>query len=188
MTELVVRGIGGLRTGFMGAVSVWGFILAIPLAVAALDLPGLAGILRTALGGFAGTLPYVVAAVALIASLKATGATALVARAFEGRETRMIVLAALLGGLAPFCSCEVIPFIAALLAVDSPISAPSSGEVSASSAAHVPGAGPHRQSLSGSASTGWAVAATGARSALNPGFRPRLLRDRLAPSKGRRPC
>ena len=139
MTELVVRGIGGLRTGFMGAVSVWGFILAIPLAVAALDLPGLADILSTALGGFAGTLPYVVAAVALIAGLKATGATALVARAFEGRETRMIVLAALLGGLAPFCSCEVIPFIAALLAVDSPISAPSSGEVSASSAAHVPG-------------------------------------------------
>ena len=101
----------------------WGFILAIPLAVAALDLPGLADILSTALGGFAGTLPYVVAAVALIAGLKATGATALVARAFEGRETRMIVLAALLGGLALFCSCEVIPFIAALLAVGAPISA-----------------------------------------------------------------
>jgi hypothetical protein len=35
----------------------------------------------------------------------------------------MIVLAALLGGLAPFCSCEVIPFIAALLAVGAPLSA-----------------------------------------------------------------
>ena len=123
MTELALRGIGGLREGLRGAASVWGFILAIPLAVAVLDLPGLADILSTALGGFAGTLPYVVAAVALIAGLKATGATALVARPFEGRETRMIVLAALLGGLAPFCSCEVIPFVAALLAVGAPLSA-----------------------------------------------------------------
>ena len=35
----------------------------------------------------------------------------------------MIVLAALLGGLAPFCSCEVIPLIAGLLAVGVPLSA-----------------------------------------------------------------
>ncbi|MEL6419878.1 MAG: permease, partial [Pseudomonadota bacterium] len=32
-------------------------------------------------------------------------------------------LAALLGGLSPFCSCEVIPFIAALLAVGAPLGA-----------------------------------------------------------------
>ena len=59
----------------------------------------------------------------LIAWLKASGATALVVRTFEGRETRMIVLAALLGGLAPFCSCEVIPLIAGLLAIGVPLSA-----------------------------------------------------------------
>ena len=123
MTELALRGIGGLHTGVKGLVSVWGIILALPLAVAALDLPSLAGILHIAVGAFARTLPYVVAAVALIAGLRATGATALVARAFEGRETRMIVLAALLGSLAPFCSCDVIPFIAALLAAGAPISA-----------------------------------------------------------------
>ena len=35
----------------------------------------------------------------------------------------MVILAALLGGLSPFCSCEVIPFIAALLAVGAPLSA-----------------------------------------------------------------
>jgi len=35
----------------------------------------------------------------------------------------MIVLAALVGGLAPFCSCEVIPFVAALLAAGTPLSA-----------------------------------------------------------------
>ncbi len=39
----------------------------------------------------------------------------MIAAAFEGREIKMIVMTALMGGLAPFCSCEVIPFIAALL-------------------------------------------------------------------------
>ena len=47
----------------------------------------------------------------------------MVARAFEGRETRMIFMAAVFGGLAPFCSCEVIPFIAGLLALGAPLSA-----------------------------------------------------------------
>ena len=123
MTGLVMRGVAGLRGGIGGAAPVWGLVLAIPLGVAALDPASLIAILREALAGFAGTLPWIAAAVALVAGLKASGATALVARAFEGRETRMIVLAALLGGLAPFCSCEVIPFIAALLALGAPISA-----------------------------------------------------------------
>ena len=35
----------------------------------------------------------------------------------------MIGLAAMLGDLSPFCSCEVIPFIAALLSVGAPLSA-----------------------------------------------------------------
>lgn len=123
MTELVLNGFNGLRAGFRGVVSVWGLMLVVPLAVATLDIARLPGILQIAATAFVGTLPYIAAAVLLIAYLKATGATALVARAFEGRETRMIVLAALVGGLAPFCSCEVIPFIAGLLAVGAPLSA-----------------------------------------------------------------
>lgn len=35
----------------------------------------------------------------------------------------MIFLGALVGGLSPFCSCQVIPFIAALLAAGAPLSA-----------------------------------------------------------------
>ncbi|SNR33683.1 permease [Puniceibacterium sediminis] len=69
------------------------------------------------------TAPFILFAVLAVAYLKATGAESLLARAFEGRETRMILFAALLGGLSPFCSCEVIPFIAALLAVGAPLSA-----------------------------------------------------------------
>ena len=47
----------------------------------------------------------------------------MIARAFEGRTNRVIVMAALFGGLAPFCSCEVIPFIAGLLALGAPLPA-----------------------------------------------------------------
>ncbi len=73
-----------------------------------------------ALGHTAGFIAFAVLAVAY---LKASGAETLLARAFEGNKVRMIVMAALLGGLSPFCSCEVIPFIAALLAVGAPLSA-----------------------------------------------------------------
>ena len=69
------------------------------------------------------TAPFIAFAVLAIGYLKATGAENLLAKAFVGREAQMIVMAALLGGLSPFCSCEVIPFIAALLAVGAPLSA-----------------------------------------------------------------
>ncbi len=70
-----------------------------------------------------GTAPFIVFAVLAVAYMKATGAENLLAKAFEGRETHMIVMAALLGGLSPFCSCQVIPFIAAMLAMGVPLSA-----------------------------------------------------------------
>lgn len=123
MTALVLRSVHVLHTGARGSLSAWTLILLIPVAVALLDAANVVDILLIAAEAFAGTLPYIAAAVVLIAALKATGATALVPRAFEGRETRMIVLAALIGGLAPFCSCEVIPLIAGLLAVGVPLSA-----------------------------------------------------------------
>jgi uncharacterized membrane protein YraQ (UPF0718 family) len=67
--------------------------------------------------------PFILFAILAIGLLKASGAETLISRAFEGRETRMIVLAALIGGLSPFCSCQVIPFVAALLAAGAPLSA-----------------------------------------------------------------
>ncbi len=103
--------------------SVWLLILMVPVAVLLLDAARLPSVLNIAIDAFVSTLPFILFAVALIAYLKATGAEAVVARAFEGRETRMIAFAALFGGLAPFCSCEVIPFIAGLLAVGAPLSA-----------------------------------------------------------------
>ncbi len=92
-------------------------------AVALLDASGLVDTLRFAAGAIWNTAPFILFAVMAVAYLKASGAENLLARAFEGQTTRMIVLAALLGGLSPFCSCEVIPFIAALLAVGAPLAA-----------------------------------------------------------------
>lgn len=47
----------------------------------------------------------------------------MIAVAFQGKEVRMIILASVVGGISPFCSCEIIPFVAALLAVGTPLSA-----------------------------------------------------------------
>lgn len=101
----------------------WAVIVALLLAVAVLDPGNLTTVIVFAAKALAHTGQYILFAVLLLAYLKATGAEVMVARAFEGREVRMILLAALFGGLAPFCSCEVIPFIAGLLALGAPLSA-----------------------------------------------------------------
>lgn len=101
----------------------WALIAIIFASVALLDPGNLVETVRFAIFALAHTAPYIAFAVALLAYLKATGAEVMVANAFQGRETRMIFMAAVFGGLAPFCSCEVIPFIAGLLALGAPLSA-----------------------------------------------------------------
>ncbi|WP_298563145.1 permease [uncultured Aliiroseovarius sp.] len=101
----------------------WVFVLLVPLILALLDTAEVMPMMRFALTALGHTAPFILFAILAVAFLKSTGAENLLARAFEGRETRMIVLAAFAGGLSPFCSCEVIPFIAALLAVGAPLSA-----------------------------------------------------------------
>lgn len=101
----------------------WGIIAAI-LALIGILAPGIfTETLAFTARALAGTAPFIAFAVFAVAYLKATGAESLLAKAFEGNPARMIVMAALLGGLSPFCSCEVIPFIAALLAVGAPLGA-----------------------------------------------------------------
>ena len=96
-------------------------IAAIFLGVAVMDPDQVVPLAILTLSNLAHTSVYLVIAVALVAFLKASDGEALVAAIFKGRENRMIVLAALVGGLAPFCSCEVIPFIAGLLALGTPL-------------------------------------------------------------------
>ena len=93
------------------------------LGVILFDPAGLVPALSFTAKNLLSTAPFVIFAVLAVAYVTASGAETLLSKAFEGRETRMIVLAAMVGGLSPFCSCEVIPFIAALLAVGAPLSA-----------------------------------------------------------------
>ncbi len=103
--------------------SPWIVVIGVPILVLALDRANFWPVVEFAISAFISTLPFILFAVTLIAYLKAAGAEAMIAEAFKGREIRMIFLAALFGGLAPFCSCEVIPFIAGLLALGAPLSA-----------------------------------------------------------------
>jgi len=102
---------------------VWVFILLTLIVISFADPAQLSPTLQFTWNAVLSTLPYMLLAIVTIGFLKATGSEKLVASAFQGNETRMIVFASMVGGIAPFCSCEIIPFIAALLAVGTPISA-----------------------------------------------------------------
>jgi uncharacterized membrane protein YraQ (UPF0718 family) len=69
------------------------------------------------------TGPFLLLSIGVAAWAGATGADNLIARAFTGSPALMVFLAALAGGLSPFCSCGVIPLIAALLTMGVPLSA-----------------------------------------------------------------
>jgi len=98
-------------------------MLAVLAALVVFD-PAQAGpSLRFASEALLQTAPIILFAVLAIGYMKASGAETLLSKAFTGREGRMIVMAALLGGLSPFCSCQVIPFVAAMLALGVPLSA-----------------------------------------------------------------
>jgi uncharacterized membrane protein YraQ (UPF0718 family) len=70
-----------------------------------------------------GLAPFLIGSVAIAAYIKASGADNLIAKAFQGHVTVMVVLASFVGALSPFCSCGVIPLIAALSAMGVPLSA-----------------------------------------------------------------
>ena len=67
--------------------------------------------------------PFLIASIAIAAYAKASGADGLIAKAFQGNVIKMVFVAALMGALSPFCSCGVIPLIAALLYMGVPLSA-----------------------------------------------------------------
>ncbi|NBC33999.1 MAG: permease [Alphaproteobacteria bacterium] len=102
---------------------VWLASAAILALLAVLDSDQAAESLGFTLGSLADTAPFLVLSIGIAAWAGATGADNLIARAFTGSPLAMIALAALAGGISPFCSCGVIPLIAALLAMGVPLSA-----------------------------------------------------------------
>ncbi len=65
--------------------------------------------------------PWLFASVCIAAAARATGLDQLAAKAFKGRESRMIIVASVIGVALPFCSCGVIPLVAGLLSAGVPL-------------------------------------------------------------------
>ena len=102
---------------------VW-LALAALLAVLALADPGQAGesvLFMT--DSFLWIAPFLLLSVLLAAWLKAAGVDRLVGRVGARAPAAAILLAALFGALSPFCSCGVVPLVAALLVVGVPLPA-----------------------------------------------------------------
>lgn len=102
------------------ALLVTGLIL---LAVVIFDPANLLPTFKFTLAALWQAAPFLLFAILATAYVQASGAETLLSKAFEGREVHMIMVAAIVGGISPFCSCQVIPFIAASLAVGVPLSA-----------------------------------------------------------------
>ena len=77
--------------------------------------------LRFTLQSMIGIAPFFFLAIAFAGFAKATGFDAYIARVFSGKPWVTIAAASLAGALSPFCSCGVIPLIAAMLASGVPL-------------------------------------------------------------------
>ncbi|WP_375259031.1 permease [Citreimonas sp.] len=102
---------------------VWVVSALILASLAVFDPSQAADSTRFAAAALLNTAPFLILSIAIAAWAGATGADNLIARAFTGAPLLMIGLGALAGGVSPFCSCGVIPLIAALLAMGVPLSA-----------------------------------------------------------------
>ena len=89
--------------------------------LAVIDPPQLIPSARFTLESLWEMLPFFAIAIAIAAGAKATGADSLIAAAFSGHPVRATLVAALVGAISPFCSCGVIPLIAALLGAGVPL-------------------------------------------------------------------
>src|SRR5262245_10248815 len=112
---------GGVRKVPWRLDPAWLALAAIFLALATIAPPQAQASASFVARAVLGVAPFFALSIALTAYAKASGAENLVARAFTGRADVMIVAACLMGALSPFCSCGVIPVIAALLATGVPL-------------------------------------------------------------------
>ena len=77
---------------------VWLAVALIPVLIALFDPQQALDTIRFALAAMGHTGIFITFAVLAVGYLKATGSEAVLARAFDGQETRMIFMAAMLGG------------------------------------------------------------------------------------------
>jgi uncharacterized membrane protein YraQ (UPF0718 family) len=119
MTDLTLTMQGAVRR----IDRVWLAIAAVFLILLAFQ-PGQAlASARFTLEAFAWILPFLLASVLLAAWLKAAGADRVIGTTVSRSPVRAVVVFAAAGAFSPFCSCGVVPLIAALLAAGVPLPA-----------------------------------------------------------------
>ncbi len=100
---------------------VWlGLIAALVLLILILPTQGWASLTFT-VNSFWDIIPFLLLSVVLAGWVKASSLDKQLGRVFAGRTVLVVVSAAAFGALSPFCSCGVIPIIAALLAAGVPL-------------------------------------------------------------------
>jgi uncharacterized membrane protein YraQ (UPF0718 family) len=98
--------------------------IALTLLVLLLLVPAqMVASLHFTLDGLWRVAPFLLLSIAIAAYAQASGADNLIAKAFQGRIGVMVPIAAMFGAFSPFCSCGVIPLIAALLSMGVPVAA-----------------------------------------------------------------
>ncbi|WP_028022899.1 permease [Enterovibrio calviensis] len=100
---------------------VWTAFLLSLLAIAVFDPQQLAVSIVFMGNTFVLIIPFILASSLIYAYVSATQADSLIAGALQGRQSVVILTAAMFGALSPFCSCGVIPLIAAMLAMGVPL-------------------------------------------------------------------
>ncbi len=95
--------------------SVIRFLLVLLVASAVLDVSLWGQHVLFALSALWEISIYLFFAIVLAAAITASGADRLIKHAFSGSRTASIFAAAAMGALSPFCSCGVIPLVAAML-------------------------------------------------------------------------
>jgi len=96
-------------------------IMLIILALAITDQPQIFQSLLSTTSSLWEMLPFFILAILFAAYATATNASTLIAQVFTGNPVRATVVAAFVGALSPFCSCGVIPLIAAMLGAGVPL-------------------------------------------------------------------
>jgi uncharacterized membrane protein YraQ (UPF0718 family) len=125
MSQQTLRSFPSLRgrLGRLGRERVWLAVAGILLLLALAVPEQAAESLGFTLASLWSIAPFLLLSVASAAWLKAAGADRLVARVVGLSPGLAILAGAALGALSPFCSCGVVPIVAALLAVGVPLPA-----------------------------------------------------------------
>jgi uncharacterized membrane protein YraQ (UPF0718 family) len=96
-------------------------IIAILAVIALASMEQFGASLRFVADALIHTAPFLILSIGIAAYAAGSGAENLISRVFQASPVKTIMLAALFGGLSPFCSCGVIPLIAAMLAMGVPL-------------------------------------------------------------------